>query len=874
MATSDTRPCAPDDSESVPAEFLVGNGGQRDPGTVSSERVDVTDPPAALIVSTTVGWPITGGIPAALRLLITLLHSIGFAVYCTVYKMTGHDQNFCRKVGLNMIKPKPPIHLRREQPALSWLHKPEIFYNDLLELENVKVVFGLDIVTSPPAEEIQREYFPNAAFCLINVFSHDTLESNIDYEHDELELLRQLYFQLSKNCSAIFSIGSSLFQYFTLEYQAKELLVKFNHYRLLHYPDEDNFQQAVPTFLPSGEHFQILTLVNENDIANLTSDSILGKAMYAMAENLSNILIVPPTWKILGVRKGREDEVIARLNPHPKQKIIFKPFPPADFDHELKTSQVVLVPPSSPNSVDLSLNAMTLCKPVIIPEGSPSHTPVKQYLREFEADIVVDMKVNFENLKARIIKTVVKYKQFLKKADETRAKLKTVITKVKGIMRQMIIDVIEQHTDSTCVEVEVPPQAIVEGNTTESQQSQLTEEEEINEEVVTKTDGSEDIVEEVQDHQFTGHSVGDSDISPAPNPTPLHDSEQPVNIAGQREGKREHNGAHHKGNPGHGQYERSPRNNEKSMKIQPSTSDNPANNTRGQDCVNIRLHVRDGVPEDDKHMDEVQRDFFRHERTHGNSLAYMRRLMYIHPELSGDDVGEGSLIFRVKCGSSAAAKALWAAYGSGRLDKMADDTFLTLDLMDDIGARCLSLETLIDYADYISCLDYFREKEMRLSTERGMSYEEIDLDTLKERKLHLISEKKIVEMQNDISRVQSTDKTWIRRGLLSDHVREQDIFEREIAAISEELCDMKYSIKVPTGNEKLEELLEWQTSRLAKLKAMYSTHTGEIDELQVAMGRLHKDRPLNVTIRRLSRSGEKPGEVLRPRGLTINRMDM
>ncbi|XP_070552093.1 uncharacterized protein [Ptychodera flava] len=301
------------------------------------------------------------------------------------------------------------------------------------------------------------------------------------------------------------------------------------------------------------------------------------------------------------------------------------------------------------------------------------------------------------------------------------------------------------------------------------------------------------------------------------------------------------------------------------MEIPPTTSDNPKNNDRGQDCVNIHLQVRDGVPEDDKHMDEVQRDLFRHERTHGNSEEYMRRVMNIHPDLSGDDVGEGSLIFRVKCGSSAAAKALWASYGSGRLDKMADDTFLTLDLMDDIGARCLSLETLIDYADYSSCLDFLNEKELRLSTERSVSNEERDLNTLKERKVQLISEKKTVEMQNDVSRVQSVDKIFKRRGLLSDLVRERDIYERETAAMSKEFTDMKSSIKVPTGREKLEELLEWQTSRLAKLKAMYSTHTGEIDELQVAMGRLREDKPLKDTIRSLSRSGEEPGEVLNPR---------
>ncbi|XP_070580906.1 uncharacterized protein [Ptychodera flava] len=839
MASPDARPCTPDNIVGVSADFASGNDGECDivtPSCESSESVDVANISAALIVSTTVGWPITGGIPAALRLLISLLHSIGLTVYCTVYRITGHDQNFCRKVGLKLIKPKPPVDLRREQPAPSWLYKPEILYNDLLKLENIKLVFGLDMVTSSPAALIQREYFPSAAFCVINVFSHDTLDSDLDYDQGELELLRQLHFQLSKDCSAIFSIGSSLFQYFTLEYQAKESIIKFNHYRLLHYPDEDNFQQEVPSFLPSGEHFQIFTLVDENDIAHLTSDSILGKAMYAMAQNFSNMVTDPPKWKILGVRKGLEDEVILHLNPHPRQKIIFKPFPTADIDQELRTSHLVLVPPSSPNSVDLSLNAMAQCKPVIIPAGSPSHAPVKQYLREYEALIAVDMQESFENLTARIIDTIVNYRVCLKRAVEIRGKLKPVVAKVKGIMRQMIIDVIEQHTDSVCEEMEVSKETTVEENTTDQPSTGYSVD-------YSNTNPGPNPARR-HDQPSTGSSVDYSNTNPGPNPAPRHD---------QHQGNLMHDGGHDKENHGHGQYfadASTPANSKESTETLPTTSDNPTNNDWGQDCMSIRLQVRDGVPEDDKHMDDVQRDLFRHERTHENSVAYMRRVMYIHPDLSGDDVREGSLIFRVKCGSSAATKALWTAYGSGRLDKMADDTFLTLSVMDDIGARCLSLETLIDYANYSRCVGYLKQKESseNMLMEKFVANREIDVITLKKEKGHLTSEQNTMKIQHGILRAQNQEKT-----------SKQHILRHYFASEND--------------REELEQLLGWKTSRLEKLKAMYTTLTGEIDELGVAMGRLQQGVPPRDTVRKLSRRGKEPGEVWYPWGLSVNPND-
>ncbi|XP_070551651.1 uncharacterized protein [Ptychodera flava] len=323
------------------------------------------------------------------------------------------------------------------------------------------------------------------------------------------------------------------------------------------------------------------------------------------------------------------------------------------------------------------------------------------------------MHTDFKELKMTIIRAVKNYKICLDRAVAMREALKPIVTKVREIMKQMFIEVLEQQSDLTEDDLTVLSRNSVQGITADVQLDDV-EVVGVGEEVAVPTESNNP----TQDNQGERHIVSQNLVATPTTSSHNQSSRQPSQ--GERP-IRSHN----------------------LVATPTTTSHNPPSRKPSQDSLGVRVQVKDGIPEGDKHMDDVQRDLFRHERTAENSETFMRRLTYIHPDVQGEDVSEGSIIFRLKCGSIKAAKAVWSAYGNGRLDETADETFLSLELMDDIGARCLWMETLIDYAEYSSCIKFLAEKEysMTLHEEKRLAEKKRTIGTLQRERTHAMSEK-------------------------------------------------------------------------------------------------------------------------------------
>ncbi|XP_070549324.1 uncharacterized protein [Ptychodera flava] len=126
----------------------------------------------ALIVNHSWGGSIQGGVTDSVHLLIRLLRQMGLSVYCTALTATEAEIKEAKAFGVELIVPSPnrKFKKRNDTPDSDWLYHHKHYFSDLKELANVRFVFGIGMVTSEAAFEIERDLFPRAAFYLINLF--------------------------------------------------------------------------------------------------------------------------------------------------------------------------------------------------------------------------------------------------------------------------------------------------------------------------------------------------------------------------------------------------------------------------------------------------------------------------------------------------------------------------------------------------------------------------------------------------------------------------------------------------------------------------------------------------------------------------------
>ncbi|XP_070548982.1 uncharacterized protein [Ptychodera flava] len=586
-------------------------------GSAARNKSD-KDRPAALVVCSYLGWPIIGGVAAAIRQLIYFLHAAGCAIYCTAFKVKNGEQNEFREFDVKLIYPDPPELYRLSQEDISWLHKHNLYFPDISKLERVKMVFGFSMVTSYQALAIRDETFPGAPFYLVNPYKLDTPLSILGYDESHREVWEKLTKQGSKDAKAVFSIGSEIFKHFESYYQYFDAAV--NHRSLKLTPADELFKVKRSLNIPESGSFQVLMFVDENDINELSRESVVAKAMNYLADCFHKLSREPPKWVIVSVTKGREDDIKGALVPHPYLQIIYKSFKASQIVTLLQQSHLLLVPPSSVNSISLSLGTIATGTPLLVPQYSPSHKTIMEYLPDLDpADLAVDMKGSHTILGDKIKSVIQDYSAYLKRAAKMRLELNEKTNQVAENTKMMLGKLIYQHDD------------------------------------VSQTHQS-DVTSVGPDEPSTSNKNDRSD----PNQSETHQSSKRLKLKN--------------GN------------------------------------MRVRLGVQAAAPENDKPVSEIENDLFSHAHTRTNADNLMDRINRIHPDLHGVAIEEGSLNFVIRCGSTDAADALWNAYSSGRLDRMADKTVLSIPLLDDIGARMLSLETFIDYQEYLQCKQEIKDK--------------------------------------------------------------------------------------------------------------------------------------------------------------------
>ncbi|XP_070549439.1 uncharacterized protein [Ptychodera flava] len=185
------------------------------------------------------------------------------------------------------------------------------------------------------------------------------------------------------------------------------------------------------------------------------------------------------------------------------------------------------------------------------------------------------------------------------------------------------------------------------------------------------------------------------------------------------------------------------------------------------------MRVSGGVPKNNKPMADIEEDLFRHESTDTNAQQYMNRLTSIHPDISGEGVEKGCLNFIMRCGSDEAADALWNAYSSERLDRMANETFLSIRILDDIGARMLSLETFVDYQEYLQCKEEITRRDInsQVSSEGATPPEDlvdVELVNIGNMELEKLAKQQSISLQEEQIEVKIETKDKLQSTVFSN----------------------------------------------------------------------------------------------------------
>ncbi|XP_070551245.1 uncharacterized protein [Ptychodera flava] len=131
---------------------------------------------------------------------------------------------------------------------------------------------------------------------------------------------------------------------------------------------------------------------------------------------------------------------------------------------------------------------------------------------------------------------------------------------------------------------------------------------------------------------------------------------------------------------------------------------------RNQGDMKVKVRVSEVVPENGRTVEEVERDFYESDEVKEKTEEIRQTLDGQHDEMEVRDVSQGSISYTMSCQSLDALDFLRSEYEKGRLQDMMEDTFLSEELLDRIGAFHLAIDTTIDYEEYFLCRTELIEK--------------------------------------------------------------------------------------------------------------------------------------------------------------------
>ncbi|XP_070551988.1 uncharacterized protein [Ptychodera flava] len=357
--------------------------------------------PAVLLINERWGSPLDGGPAAATRMIVRILHAMGLSVYCTFLESTREIEKEAATMGVDrIVTPDPKGRLRFRRPHPDWVFAYEVYYPDVSELKDVKIILGFGLNTSDAALRIWKNEFQSAGYFLVNCWSMaDSTPKTLGYNWEEFFQRCKWLVQESKEADAIFSVGPKAYDYFQPRYQN---LHNVSHFQLMPMPECKILTQGREE-VKDGDEIKILSYLQCGDMREIEGHIALAQSVNQAVSTIYDGNAVLPKWHIIGVASEMEDKVIEALEPHATAITIIPRPMLENFETELRSSDLVLIPPISAYSLQFALNSMAAGVPVIIPRDSDSHALVADKFADFQSDVCVDIEENADAMAEKIM---------------------------------------------------------------------------------------------------------------------------------------------------------------------------------------------------------------------------------------------------------------------------------------------------------------------------------------------------------------------------------------------------------------------------------------------------------------------------------------
>ncbi|XP_070550142.1 uncharacterized protein [Ptychodera flava] len=1013
MASSDVKPSTSDGKGGVSAERSDHNGGRRSTTATKTER-NMTK--KALIVCDRWGPSIHGGVFESMHLVIRLLQKMGISVHCTAIKATREDVEEARKLGVKLELPTTPGSLKFRQPNSDWLLYHSKHFPNLRKLTNVKFVFGFSMLTSEAAFEITKGVFPRASFYLINLFDTDIVTPIIvDCSEEELEFRKTALSEELKEARCSFSVSNNVYINYMRRYPDNK------QYRLSPMINEKYSRLKTYDELFESETFQILSVFHEYEFEDPEKLEVVINAVNEVAYMRHEMKTTPPVWRVVGVPPKKKKKIVDMLQRNSRLKITPKLVTSArELDEELRCSHLVLIQPSSTSYVSLTLAAMCAAIPVIFPQHSHSHEIVKKHFDSHHVEnLAVDMGDGPKALKQQLLYVMQKNADALKIAKKIRDYMGESVVSSLNDSNKDFIEALKHDMEAAI------PSENISGSEDEATPTNIKDKSSRTQMESENRSARHTAQSSIEDEPLQGTmDINDheADETVAVNPT-FHVLDEDLAVLSDRESLRERKEHQRDADVMEAESTKSRKGGitkyvhrqdqvsydddqtseskpqESSHNIsKPERKQRPSiisrlwfwkrKRSRNQREIEITVKPDGIIPQEGKDVCEVDDAFYASKLTKENAKIVGDKLDQRHKDMSLQAIGNRSISYTMDCQSLAALESLMDDYTNENLQKMMMDTFVSDQLLEEIGAIYLSLGVSIDYEEYLLCQEELEDMEVAgLPDEDQREVTAVtDNKTTETSILHQLSNEELAELNDKVEcEVQERQiSSSVGKRMEREKLRNRDILRQiaedekrnsdtELHELMSKWVQVKNGIEnmkninaaqsglpikrwelikhagaiinevdiplerkqellsvfqkfLPVGPEKtdpdpdnmlliegsvlmgyventvhdadiaterkqeviqrfrdfIEEISEKVnvqdrlTAKLENLQARISEIVGdahipdELKEVYVQWRRVKKGKPLPDTIRSLSRRGEKPGEVLRPRGLTIN----
>ncbi|XP_070551650.1 uncharacterized protein [Ptychodera flava] len=867
MASSAARPSTSDGKGGVAAASLYGNGDRRGIAATKPKRNMANK---ALIVCKRWRPSICGGLPDALHQAIRLLQDMDISVHCTALQATIEEVEDAEKHRVTLVLPEPSGTLKFRKQHRDWLLHHYEYYPNLEELANVKFVFGFTGFTSEAAFKITSKVFPRRSCYLINLYDEDDLTPLIvGCSKEELEFRKRIMSTEFAKARCAFSLGESVFLRYQKLYQETQqyrLSPTVNEKYVTSLTsgelrEHEKFQ--IITLLQEYE----LQNCDKIEVVIEALKTAAGHIHQKGENRIAWKIVGVPPHKVDAVlhhlRRTSSMDITPKLVTNTE-----------GLDKELLSSHLVLIPPSSTNYSNLTLAAMSAGIPVVYPKMSHCHATVNKYIDKLEAkECAIDMDGGPEDLKKKILSVICNYRRAWENAKSVKKYIKEkVIGNQQGLNKEFLAALsddfpISPTKDQADLSAEQKASTSQE-NTVESgdmqtlsqetesipktKRARAAENEQAPDEMVTDQTESNPTSTDVRGVLEDGKSsrrkrrqsneahtsddvqrasTGEKEVEsvskskqartvehiPAPegvlrepiqvNPVPLGISKEPSEKKSTKRGKKTSKRDNISADST--QDTTRPQRTAKKVAVDRMRAEK---GKRKRHSNEIELKVKpDGIiPGEGNTVRDVDRAFYSNRRTKENADKFGKHLDHCNEDMELTEIGDSSISYIMTCRSLEALESLMDSYRNESLQWTVTSTFVSDQLLRDIGAIYLSLGVTIDYEEYYLCREELEDadadtvgvdfKEQRTSADNSST----DVTALQQKKkleeIESMNDKmdreiKAKQISNSVEQRRKREKVKNRDILRAMENEEKRDCDAKIDELMSEWIDIKKDLK-------------------------------------------------------------------------------